>query len=264
MPFPEVKRVKYNKSPLDKVICQLRFPPILAIDSQPPYEFQEKIREQFPNYIEKMEVQQEIDAVINVGLSNEIINPMSKVTTNKNHEFTTENGEWSINLTRTFISISTSNYETWENFIDKFEKPLEALKEIYKPAYFTRAGLRYIDIFCRSKLGLEKFKWNELIHPYFLGLLGSSVGNNVSEYNSVSEVKCDDNSSIIRIMTGLVRKVGSEEVCFLMDSDAFTSTRVNKGEEQNKLSYLHDRSSRLVRYAITDILHKGMEPENYE
>jgi len=32
MPFPEVKRVIYEHNPLDKVICQLRFPPILRIE----------------------------------------------------------------------------------------------------------------------------------------------------------------------------------------------------------------------------------------
>ncbi|MCH7755956.1 TIGR04255 family protein, partial [candidate division KSB1 bacterium] len=53
MPFPEVKRVIYKKNPLDRVICQLRFSPILKIDAEIPAEFQDMIRADFPNYSEK-------------------------------------------------------------------------------------------------------------------------------------------------------------------------------------------------------------------
>ena len=53
MPFPEVRRVIYKKSPLDRVICQLKFPPVLRIDADMPVEFQDCIRREFPNYDEK-------------------------------------------------------------------------------------------------------------------------------------------------------------------------------------------------------------------
>ena len=55
MPFPEVKRIIYKKNPLDKVICQLRFPTILKIEKEIPAEFQERIRKEFPNYSESTE-----------------------------------------------------------------------------------------------------------------------------------------------------------------------------------------------------------------
>ena len=48
MPFPEATRVIYHKNPLTDVICQLRFPPILKIDSEIPSLFQDTIREQYP------------------------------------------------------------------------------------------------------------------------------------------------------------------------------------------------------------------------
>jgi len=46
--FPESERVIYEKAPLVQVICQLRFPQILRIESQLPVEFQERIRDAFP------------------------------------------------------------------------------------------------------------------------------------------------------------------------------------------------------------------------
>ena len=58
MPFPETERVIYEKNPLNKVICQLRYPPILRIDSEVPSKFQDAIIDNFPLYNEKVEFQQ--------------------------------------------------------------------------------------------------------------------------------------------------------------------------------------------------------------
>jgi len=260
MPFPPVERVKYTKSPLEKVICQVRFPPILSVDTEAPAEFQNLIRNSMPNYEEKIEVQQEIQAGFNAVLPNQIVNPVARVSSNKNHEFKTEDSDWIINITRTFFSISTNKYSTWEEFLEKFTVPLKYFIDIYKPAFFTRVGLRYIDIFCRSKLGLDGYNWNELIQPHLLGLLGSEVSANVTEQNSVSEVLCEDQSSIIRITTKLVKRVDNAEPCFLMDSDVFTTKKIGIEEANEKLEYLHARSSRLVGYAITKTLRDSMEP----
>src|SRR5256885_3722562 len=46
--FPDSPRVIYGKAPLTAVICQLRFPPILRIESTVPADFQERVRTQFP------------------------------------------------------------------------------------------------------------------------------------------------------------------------------------------------------------------------
>lgn len=51
--FPETPRVIYAKNPLFEVICQLRFPAILKIDSEIPAGFQEKLRASFPLFREE-------------------------------------------------------------------------------------------------------------------------------------------------------------------------------------------------------------------
>jgi uncharacterized protein (TIGR04255 family) len=44
-----------------------------------------------------------------------------------------------------------------------FEHVLTAFIETYNPPFFTRVGLRYIDIFNRSILGLKDVGWDRLI-----------------------------------------------------------------------------------------------------
>lgn len=256
MPFPEVTRVKYSLSPLENVICQIRFPVILEIDSENPFVFQNLIRDKFPVYEERNEVVNEF----NFAIQDQMLNPMAKVSSNKTHIFKSEDGFWSICLNKTFLSISVEGkYSTWEDFFSKFEKPISALCDTYKPAYFTRIGLRYEDVFCRSVLNLDGCSWSELIKPEFLGLLGSSIAN-VSGFNSVHELLCKDLSSRMRIISSLVRKMNNNEECLLLDSDTYAEEKIKIKDVRERLNYLHDRSSRLLRYAITDKLHNGMVP----
>ena len=63
MPFPEVERVIYARNPLDQVVCQLRFPPILKIDAEIPAGFQDRVREDYPNFSETSGWQLEVPAM---------------------------------------------------------------------------------------------------------------------------------------------------------------------------------------------------------
>ena len=51
------------------------------------------------------------------------------------------------------------------------DKPLATFIQLYKPAYFQRVGLRYLNIVSRNALGLEDTPWRELFTPPYLGVL---------------------------------------------------------------------------------------------
>jgi uncharacterized protein (TIGR04255 family) len=261
MAFPQVKRVIYNKSPLEKVICQFRYPPILRIDSELPSEFQEYIRESFPLYSEKVEIIQ--GGFEGVGqLQNEGFSPgIKKSLTIKNHLFSTDDRTWNINLSRTFLSITTSKYTVWEDFISKFQHSINALFEIYKPPFITRIGLRYIDIFNRSGLGLKDINWTELINPYFLGLLSSSIGDDIRNYEGRYEINLEDKESILRVVTTFVDHLITKERCYLVDCDYYYPKKTNRVTFQEKLEFLHEQATRLIQFIITKKLHNAMEPK---
>jgi uncharacterized protein (TIGR04255 family) len=262
MPFPERRRVLYRKNPLDKVICQLRFPAVLRIETEIPAEFQERIRRDFPNFIEKSEFKVEMPIITpGQGASEYPIQLSPKPS--KNYEFSTESGDWTFNLTRSFIALTSSNYTRWEQFKEKLSHPLKAFLEIYSPEYFPRIGLRYIDIFKRSKLGLDNESWNELLQPYVLGMLSTeTVGKNIEGYESKNEIKLEDGTSVVRIITSLIQDTETGEICFLIDSDFFTTTKIRIDEALSRLDYFNTRGSRLIQWCITNKLHEAMEPQN--
>jgi len=260
MPFPEQKRIIYKKNPLERVICQLRFPPILKIETEIPATFQEKIRKDFPSFLEKSEFQVEVPISAPGHVASDgpgkIIQSVSK-----NLEFSSENDEWKINFTRSFIAMTSLKYTRWEKFKEKLSIPLSAFLEIYSPENFTRLGLRYIDIIKRSDLGLNNVNWNELLQPYILGMLATQdVGSSIEGFESMHEIKLEDGNSTVRIITRLVES-DNGEVCFLIDSDFFITKRTKIDDAISKLDYFNTRGSRLIQWCITERLHNAMEPE---
>jgi uncharacterized protein (TIGR04255 family) len=258
MPFPETQRVIYQKNPLDQVICQLRFPPILKIDTEIPAIFQEKIRKDFPNFTEtKLEIPLNATGKIPIDISS-----ILQSSGTKNHEFSSEDGSWKINLTRTFLAITSNDYSRWENFVDKINLPLSALIEVYSPGYFSRVGLRYINIIKRSSLDLDNVDWNDLIKPYILGILGSTnVGKNVKNFENKYEIVLSDKKSIVRIVTKFVVAKDNGETCYSIDSDFFNTSRTDIDNVMQILNFFNSRGSRLIQWCITNRLHEAMKPQ---
>ena len=176
------KRVKYNRCPLVEVIFQLRFPTILSINSKQPADFQEKIRKEYPFYDEGIEEQNEL--LINTnGKSAQV-----KSSQNKNYSFVSVDKTYKVNLTSTFIAISTRKYTQWEEFSEKVRQVVKAFQETYEVPFYTRVGLRYIDVIQRSVLGLSNEKWSDLVKPHVLGVV-TQFEDGMNSYVSQAEFK---------------------------------------------------------------------------
>ena len=164
--FASYDRYRYARSPLVEVICQLRFPAILSIGAKEPAEFQEAVRRDFPRYSARVE--RVPPKVVGAGTPNASVQQQPPVT---NYQFLSADGTWKLNLTSSFIALSTLRYTRWEEFAQALDRPLAQFIQIYQPAFFERAGLRYINAFSRKVLGLEDTPWADLIQPAFLGPL---------------------------------------------------------------------------------------------
>ncbi len=264
MPFPTVDRVIYNKNPLDAVICQARFPTMLKIDTELPSAFQEKLSPQYIHLTEGQEVVIDIQMGSKPSIPAEDIKQLTTPAI-KNYEFSSEDSKWKVNLTRNFISLSTTSYVRWEDFRDRFVSVLNAFIDVYNPVLFTRIGLRYMDIILRSKLGLVDMEWEELIKPPFLGVLASSeLRDNVKHFQATFVIDLDDKQGEVRINTGTVKATESGETSFMIDSDFYELKREGKDELLNKLDYFHSKASGLFRMCITDKLHNAMEPNRIQ
>jgi len=170
-PFPISPRVIYAVNPLVEVISQVRFPPILRIDSEPPAAFQERIRAQYPLLRDLTEDISQLPTGISSQLAQLLRSSIAVRNRRVGYDFLSADGVWKVGLTREFLSLGTGKYERWESFRERLTGPIQALLDVYRPGFFTRVGLRYQDLIQRSRLGLEGQTWASLLQPHVTGLL---------------------------------------------------------------------------------------------
>lgn len=259
--FSTEPRVTYRKNQLGEVICQLRFPEILAIGAKAPVDFQEAIRADFPRYSSRMEAPTPKLTGVPGNLS--LQNQPAAI----NYQFLSEDGVWRVNLTQKFISLACSRYVRWEEFAAKLDKPLAAFIRIYNPAYFERIGLRYVNFISRKALELENTPFRELIAAKYLGVLADeqilepNVGQSGVDAQFALRGGC---RAKLHAGPGKVQRAGKSdgEVKFIFDMDLFMPGNVAPNLSAPALQTLHAQAWALFRDAITDELHEAMEPNN--
>lgn len=250
----EYKRVRYQKSPLIEVIFQLRFPTILSINAKQPMEFQDKIREKYPFYQEGDEQQNEMI----IGSDG---NPVQiKTSSAKNYAFISSDESYKINLTASFISISTLKYTQWEEFRKHIEFVIPIFEAVYKPAFYTRVGLRYIDVINRENLGLEEVSWNELIEPHVLGIMTPDIETGIKSYRADAEYQNPENNAATKVHFELVHVNNQKGLSLLIDCDYFSQSTIQKEGVNTVADMLHANSSNFINNAITECLSRAMEP----
>lgn len=258
--FSQEERCVYQNHQLGDVICQLRFPEILSIGASAPVAFQEAIRDEYPQYAAKTET----PAPKLTGAPGQfsIENQPSTV----NYHFVSEDGAWRVNLTNKFISLATTRYTCWEDFALRLDKPLAAFIKIYKPAYFERVGLRYLNFISRRNLDLEGTPFSELISPIYLGPLADEE---ITEANS-SRCSIDAELGLrggcrvnLHAGPGLIKRNGQadQEVRFIFDQDLFLPGKLPINLTTGALQTLHSQAYSIFRGAITDTLHNALGPE---
>ena len=258
--FSQEPRCIYRRNQLGEVICQLRFPEILSIGANLPVDFQEAIRDEFPRYSSRKETPPPKLTGVPGSLQ------LEKQEPTINYQFASADGVWRVNLTSKFISLACTRYTQWEDFAQKLDKPLAAFIKIYKPAFFERVGLRYVNFFSRKELDLEGTPFAELIAPCYLGLLAEEdVQESQSARCSVdAELSIRGGCKVkIHAGPGLVKKNGKpdSEVKFIFDQDLFMAGNVPVNVCAGALQTLHSQADSIFRGAVTPLLHRTMEPE---
>ena len=255
------QRVIYGKNPLIEVIIQLRFPKILALNTKDPVDFQEAIRDEYPAYLLTVENQQEITFTVNPDDAAAPIPSIVPKQPVKNHSFVSGDGAYKINLTNEFISLSTRSYCRWEEMLDHLKNPLAVFEKIYKPSFYERIGLRYIDAFSRDELGLGETPWSELIAPAWLGAISFTDEKRVFNSSLDIEYSLEQETERARIHTGLGTINNKTERVFVIDSDFMKIEPTKPNHSYDVLNFLHNHAKVFISKAIKRKLHLAMKPE---
>ena len=264
MLFSNHPRTVYDKSPAHEVICQLRFPAILNINNVEPADFQEAIRAEFPQYVKRQDTVP--PQVTGLGTANPQIKQQPPVS---NYNFVSADNLWKINLTQNFIALSTLRYTGWEDFARELDKPLAEFISVYKPAFFERVGLRYVNIFSRKAMGIEGTPWTELIAPAYLGALKEDDVQEANVLNCATDLLLKlDSSCLGKIHAGPGQVKSNNpnmpqdtEVKFILDMDLSMGGQNQKLPctlSAGALETLHAHATEIFEGAITNQMRSAM------
>lgn len=244
---------RYQRNQILEVVCQVRFPTILTIDSRPPAEFQEAIREEFPKFAVRKEP---------AGPAREK-EPAGELN---NYYFSAEDDSWRVNLTRDFLALTCRRYDRWDGFAKKLDKVLAAFIQVYRPAYFQRIGLRYLNGFSRRELGLEGALWKELIQPAYLGLLGrdGAEERGVAVCMQNLETTIDGGCRLkLHCGPGKIQRGGKmeAEVRYILDLDVSMDGKILCNQAAPALSTVHGNAETVFESALEPALRQALLPE---
>jgi uncharacterized protein (TIGR04255 family) len=261
MPFPRTQRVIFERNPLAEVVCELRFPPILRIASELPADFQGRIRGMYPIF-------QQPAFTGPIGIPNQpglTFVPGIQIGWPQHQQsfvFANEDQTQTLTLTQESFSIAERNYREWGQLRENVAMLKEHLEAVYTPPFYTRLGLRYVDLIDRDALGLDAVAWGQLLNPAFAGLLASEpVAPDVLHVTSVTELTVPDVSNgRVRIQHGLIQRPGQDRLEYAIDSDFSVSERSDLADILPTLDIFSARAGDLFRWAISERLHAALQP----
>lgn len=243
--FPHVEEVKLERSPLQEVVCQVRYPMVLRIIEHEPTGLQEAIRDRFP------ELQIESSMTMTVETSER---PRPIGGERRIYRFGSPDGSRMLSLAPDFYALSTTAYSGWTAFADDLGYVHEAILREYAIPHAKRVGLRYINHIDASftesgdpneLLGLVK---DSLVPLIAQGIVSApKVG--FSRYESKLSENTDEN---LTFQFGIVPRGPDAESVFLLDFDAFVTAVVPLHEVLARCDRFHTLIHDAFRWCIRE------------
>lgn len=164
---------KGNSAPLIYALSQVVFSPILEMKEYVG-DIQEKFRHLgFPKYTKK--------DMMAIKFDGANILPQEK---KESWNFANKDNTKNIVLTTEYITLETSEYSSYEDFIKVMEGVLDVLQKVANPSLCERVGLRYVNLVKNDTKGFSYY-----LHKSILGFPVKTLSNDFASTQCVTSVK---------------------------------------------------------------------------
>ncbi len=181
MATPKKQSVKLPRAPLIFVLAQVRFSPVLKMESYVP-EIQEALRHRgFPGY--RLE-----------NMQNIMIGAEAKTEITKRWMFDDVNNHRQVVLTTDALTFQTTAYETFQDLLSDFKTVTQPLEDYVKVDNIQQIGLRYVDLLTE----IDGMNSRDLVKPGFSGISGSEIGAENTAFSFVLQAQTPSGVLTIR------------------------------------------------------------------
>jgi uncharacterized protein (TIGR04255 family) len=224
---PAVAPAHYERNYIKQAVCELRFPTLYELEGpRPPASFARALRKEYP---------------IDSQAQTYEVTPGALAKSNA-HVFRSKRQRWSVSLKASAISLETTHYDTFAEFKERLSLVLQAAKEVIDSDFFTRIGLRYINLI--EFPGSDLASW---INPALVGPLANGVYGTVSEHSA--RVVGSTERGGFTMQHGLAPDRESKSPAYSLDFDFFAED-VPFADALIVVQSLHDDEFKLFRWGL--------------
>jgi uncharacterized protein (TIGR04255 family) len=196
---------QYKRNFLRQAVCELRFPTLMELgDPRPPASLVKVLRKDYPH----------------IELANEVSLGIGGNSSNNTHThiFRSAKHTWTVSLRQSTLTVETNAYTDYAHMRERVLRVVEAASGVIDSDFFTRIGLRYINIIdsdTNPVLG-----W---VNPELVGPLLSENFKGIHEYAGKLQLATDDGGCLLQHGIALKQtKVGGATIPeYLLDIDSF-------------------------------------------
>jgi uncharacterized protein (TIGR04255 family) len=249
--FQDHPDVLFAKAPLESVLCQVRYSPVLALlDQAGVAGFQAALRSQYP------ELDQDAQATMTITPQG----PAALQTSSPNWRMSTVDKKWRTSIGADFVALETSDAEgySFQEFWNRFEEVLEVLDRTVRIGSAKRIGLRKVNVLSHPDVASVK-DWRGLLRSEVLGLSAApDVPNPTTEYAEIHFP--DDEMGTLSVRHGVEP---TDPAKYRLDLDYWTERVVRLGDPdriKGLLSAYADSMTAFFHWCLEGRLYDYLEP----
>jgi uncharacterized protein (TIGR04255 family) len=254
LPLPPPDRTRLARSPLELVVCQLRFEtqPQVA-DAQVALAVHQALGGADGPYPRLESSGQTVNFTVAPGAE-----PAVSQQGVAGWRYRSSDGTWIVSVTPDNVALETTRYTTWEDFGQRMRELLDATDAHVGPGIEQRLGLRYIDRIFEVDAG-SPADWEPYLIPELLGLaLHQPLGIAVKTARQQLLLDLGGGYSCT-VNHGFVEGQNSR-LNYLLDYDLFREggRPFSVDDVSETLEVLHEDAGKLFQASITPALYEHL------
>ena len=242
--------VPLARLPLARVVMQVRFSPVLRIESRDGIAaFQEEVRNNYPHFEQVSSTQFQIDLSSGPQTMTPIVTTISR--------FWDADRTVRLSLGSSVVTLDAFRYESRTAFLDRWADILARIERLYTPTLTLRTGARYVNRIVGD--GLKVL--TDLVEPNLIGVAQPNLREYVTQALSEASMEVEEGQLLLRwgvlaanttIDPDLIDPV--PEPSWILDIDVFSGQQkpFSSVGLRDEFRGLAERSYALFRHALTD------------
>ena len=235
---------RYKLNFLKQAVCELRFPTLMELgDSRPPAAMVAALRKEYPH----------------LELANQVTIGVGAATGSSNaHIFRSSKLNWTVSLNQSSLSIETTAYPGYPQMRERILRVVDAAAKIIDSDFFTRIGLRYINVIDVDEDPTDGWVNADLAQPIL-----SRQFKGIHEYAGRLQLLAEDGGCLLQHGIRLKQPARDGKALppeYLIDIDSFRS-EVALSDTAAALDVMHSQAFDIFDWSLgskaRDYLSKG-------